>query len=263
MRWLPLLLVTGCFVEEKSFEPDFSCSGAPIPTSLPDRVRVDGQLLNLAADTPLPGLSVTGIAGELVGSPVTSDESGRFSFSHDLPGTATQDSILASGTFNGEPLLTTLGYPGKPVFEDGFVELRMVSKTELLGLAMKAGVGINLEVESFALVRITDCNESPVAGAKLAPPVITLPPDVVPDPGLPPVQIIYFQFGQLEQTAMESDGSGLAIIVHIPIDPADPIAGELPKTTEVVINGTIGDVPFVENTVTPSKNTFVQTLAQP
>jgi hypothetical protein len=221
----------------------------PLPTSVPDSVRVDGVILNLAGDSAIPGVTVMGFAGEVPGEPVVTDASGRFSFSHPLPATATEDSLRASLP---PDFLTTLGYPGKPVFEDSFVELRMVPLQTLLGLAQQAQIPIDLETETFALIRVTDCNESPVAGGVIDPPVI------VPAPAEPArVKVSYFRFQSLEPTATETDASGLALITGLPVDPNPEVQ------SMVTITGAIGDVPILENTVQPSLGTFVQTLARP
>lgn len=252
MRWWWLLLMTGCSVSDnKTFAPDFSCSTEPIPTNVPSSVRVDGVILNLAGDQGIEGVTVTNIAGNIPSDPVVTDAAGRFSFTHDLPDTATEDSLEA---VKPPTFLATRGYPGKPVFEDSFVELRLLPLEQLMGLATQAGVMINLEQETFALIRVTDCNESPVAGGVIDPPAIVPPPTAEQ---AMKIRVIYFRFQALEPAATETDASGLALIVGLPVDMDADVR------SSVTITGSIGDVPIFENTVQPSLGTYVQTLARP
>ena len=101
---------------------------------------------------------------------------------------------------------------------------------------MAAGIPLT-EGLAFALVRVTDCNESPVAGGKLTTSV-----------GSPPV---YFRLGAPDVQATETDASGIALFVN------------LPTPDMVTISGTIGDVVLRDNVVETRTNEFVQTLARP
>lgn len=234
MRICCVLLVSGCFVTEKQPQPDFACEGVPLPATAPDFVRVQGIVRDLAGNVTLPGVTIQGISGSLNLTPVVSDAQGIFEFSHETPGTPTKDSVHAEAMALG--LLSTTASPGIPVAGDQFFEVRMLDLATVMSFADDAGVTLDPNL-AFALVRVSDCNESPVAGGKVTTDPVSMP--------------IYFRLGGPDVTATETDASGIVLFAN------------LPTPAMVTISGTIGDVQLRPNVVETRPTEFVQTLARP
>ncbi len=231
MRVFWLLALTGCFVDEKTPAPDFACEGVQPPATAPDSVKITGVVRSLAGDVNLPGVTVQGFASGLPLTPITSDANGEFSFSHETGGVPNNDNI--SGMADG--FLPTIAYPGAPVFADSFFELRMLDLATVMKFAMDAEIPLDVTAGT-ALVRVTDCNESPVPGGKLT----------VPAPG----NVFYFRFAAPVLTETETDASGIALITNLPLG-------------AVTISGTVGEVALRDNPVDTVPNAFIQTLARP
>ncbi len=234
MRIACLLLVSGCFISEKEVAPDFVCEGAPLPATAPDFVTIQGVVRDLAGNVTLPGVEIQGISGSFNLTPVLTGPDGTFEFSHETPGTPTFDSVHANADALG--LVATTAYPGIAIAGDSFVEVRMIDMATVLQFAEDADIPLTPGA-AFALVRVTDCNESPVAGGKLTT-----------SSGSPP---IYFRLGGPDTQATETDASGIALFVN------------LPTPDMVTISGTVGDVQLRDNVVETRTNEFVQTLARP
>ena len=86
-------------------------------------------------------------------------------------------------------------------------------------------------------MRVTDCNESPVAGG-----VLSTTPSADP---------IYFRLGGPDNNATDTDASGIVLFPNL----------ETPA--KVTISGTVGDVQLRDNEVETLPGEFVQTLARP
>ncbi len=233
MRWYLVVLLASCTVEEKIDAPDFSCEAVPPPTTAPNFVRVRGIVRNLAGDNALPGVIIEGSASGRPLGEITTDANGEFEFSHETGGVPNFDSV--SGTAPG--FLKTVAYPGAAIFEDSFVEVRMLEMTTVIELAMNAGIALDF-TKGTALVRVTDCNESPVAGGKLEVPV--------------GASVIYFRFAAPDKTAIDTDLSGIALVTGLPVG-------------LVTLRGSVGDVVLRDNEIETEVDVpmFAQTLARP
>lgn len=230
MRVLGLVLLTGCLIEEKQLAPDVSCAGVELQDGEPRSLKTTGLVINLAANAPLPDVKINATIGDLPLTEVTSNAEGIFEYTYETAGGPTDNKVRAELP---PMFLATTAYPGIPIVGDSFLEVRMLTQETVDAFAGDLEIDENAP---FALVQVTDCNESPVAGGTLRN-----------NAGKP---AIYFRLGKLDPAATETDAGGLAIMPNLP-------------EGKITISGEIGDVPLRDNEIDAIAMEFVQTLARP
>jgi hypothetical protein len=205
MRALALCALAACSYPEKVLidanGAPFGCYNKPLPTMADDPIRISGTVADALTKMPIKGGS---IVGHLMNLPtafftIQSDSSGSFSTAR-ATGAVPLDLYLeltASG------FQTTYYYPPHALTHDDVGVSHVLFTTDdtntFAGLAQ---VSFNT-ADSQMLLRVTDCNNTPVAGAT----VTTSPAGS---------QIRYFNGVQPSTTATATDNMGIVLVANLP-----------------------------------------------
>jgi hypothetical protein len=216
---------------------DFTCLGAPLPTTAPASISVSGTttlsvvssgvVYTTSVPASITARTTTGISLVMA----TTDGSGVFSLTVPTGGTP------FSGVFQASPQgspTTTIAWPAEPLAADTsdlFVPL--VSPTLIADLAQMA-VGSFDSLDGVVWVRVEDCGGHPVPNANVA---------------VAGGWVVYLANGQPSKL-IATDSSGEAIAFNVP--PGD-----------VLVSASVGGNSLRSHTVTASAQVVTATSMRP
>ena len=230
MRALILCALAACSYPEKEYA--FSCVGAPPPAAVPTVVRLLGTTIDAGSSMAVPGVMVTLEENTSpFQGPVTTTQSGSFSFSLQTTGTPV-DGLDLHAQIPG--FADTYYYPAHPVTGDFAASLALVSDPQQAALAM--GFGITLDAGSGqALFTVNDCDGIALPGATVTATSGT---------------VHYFAGIMPAPTAMATDPGGVVLVANMTPGPVTITATAdghvLPPRNFMVVGGK-----FIETLIQP------------
>ncbi|HET9990136.1 MAG TPA: hypothetical protein VFQ65_16510 [Kofleriaceae bacterium] len=211
--WALILWTTGCTGDNAASAPDaqvpldtpsagsaFACAGQALPTTAPDPLTVSGQTVDMNTLAPLSGVTIsafrTGNATAL--ATATSDTAGDFTITVASGGMPIDGYLQAHVTGH----LDTYYYGAVPVAADASgAQIALITQANLD--TGTAALGITQSADNGAmLVRATDCNGVPLAGATFST--------------APAGELRYSANSVPSTTATMTDASGVAFIYNVP-----------------------------------------------
>lgn len=201
----PLLAVAACALAactypEKEFDGPYTCLGQPPTTTAAPLIAIQGTTTEPLNLTAIAGVTVVLEDGNLnaIAGPVTSDASGRFSFSVNSNGTPV-DGLHLHASASGR--IDSYYFPSRPLTADITVPLAVLSTQEQTALASDAGVQLTTG-DGHVLLTVSDCNEHPIAGATLA--------------SSPGGTVRYFDGVQPSMTRTATDPGAVVMVANLP-----------------------------------------------
>jgi hypothetical protein len=177
----------------------FECLGAPIPTTAPAIVTVNGQILSALSRNPIGSAIITafrtGAADPLAVD--TSNTPGFYSLSISTGGTPVNGYLRV--THSGH--VDTYAYPSRPLFADLATNVLMPTSDELALLGTAVGV-TQAAGNGFIGVVVKDCDGTELAGAT----VTTSPAGTVR----------YNSGSTPSSTATSTSSDGVAYVFNLP-----------------------------------------------
>ena len=163
---LGLLIAVAACGDASGPAPGFECLGAPIPTTAPATILVDGQILaNALAPNALSGAIITAfrIGDTTTLAADTSDTPGFYDLTLSSGGTPINGYLRV--THSGQ--VDTYAYPSRPLFADLTTNILMPTSNELAFLGTAVGV-TQAAGNGFIGVIVKDCNGTAIAGATVS-----------------------------------------------------------------------------------------------
>jgi hypothetical protein len=185
---------------------DFSCAGAPDPTTAPTTLTVSGMVVDLLSTSALNNVTVE---SRLRSDPMnvlasdTTDTTGAFSVSVANPGAMPVDAFLQ---FSLPSYATTYIYPSDPIAGDSTIdEAGMIMSSNVLVIYSVSGAMALVPGNGTSLVVVMDCLGQSIEGATV---------------GLSPTaaetQIGYLDGMMPSLSATATDASGVAVGFNVP-----------------------------------------------
>jgi hypothetical protein len=233
-------VVTGVCHDQCAAGSQWFCVGSPLPARLSTQTAMTLQLNDLLSGAPVAGATVAACspldpqcsadAGYL--SIATSGPDGGLTLTISSGSTSGPTGYLAITAPTLTPELFYWGYPlSEPTLAEGIPVLSTSDTQAVVQLGESDGIPVDLRTHAFVGLGVLDCMHvlAPEVGISISP--------MDPDGG---TRVVYFKGGFPSKTATQTDSSGTAVIVNVPVSDqvtitATPVALGRPSSIVSVI----------------------------